>query len=132
MTATDIVKTALGGARVLVAEGDVDDSVALTAVLRFNGFDAHEARTEEDALRALRETRPSVLIVDLDLPGPDGCALIRRARRLPNPPAVIVVTAHTAPSARRAANRAGAAAYLLKPADPVELAKLVGQLSTPS
>jgi DNA-binding response OmpR family regulator len=129
MTATDIVKTALGGARVLVAEGDVDDSVALTALLRFNGFDAREARTEEDVLRAVRETSPAVLIVDLDLPSADGCALIRRVRRLPNSPAVVVVTAHTAPSVRRAAISAGAAAYLLKPADPVELAKLVGQLS---
>jgi DNA-binding response OmpR family regulator len=128
MTATDIVKTALGGARVLVAEGDLDDSVALTAVLRFNGFDAHVAGTEEEVLRRVSETRPAVLIVDLDLPGPDGCALIRRVGRLPDPPAVVVVTAHTAPSVRRAAICAGAAAYLLKPADPVELAKLVGQL----
>jgi DNA-binding response OmpR family regulator len=128
MTATDIVKPVLGGTRVLVVEGDVDDSVALTAVLRLNGFDAREARTEKEALRATSETQPAVCVVDLDLPGGDGCALIRRVRRMPDPPAVVVVTAHTAPGVRRAALDAGAAAYLLKPADPAELARLVGQL----
>jgi DNA-binding response OmpR family regulator len=128
MTATDLVKPVLGGASVLVAQGDSDGSAALTAVLRLNGFDAREARTEEDVLTAVRETGPAVLVVDLDLPGTDGCALIRRVRRLPNPPAVLVVTAHTAPGVRRAATQAGAEAYLLKPADPVELARLVGQL----
>jgi DNA-binding response OmpR family regulator len=129
MTATDLVHRPLGGARVLVAEGDADDSVVLTAVLRLNGFDASEARTAEAALKATSETRPSVLVVDLDLPDQDGCALIRRVLRLPHPPAVVVVTAHTAESVRRAATAAGASAFLLKPADPVELAKLVGQLS---
>ncbi|AMV27664.1 Stage 0 sporulation protein A [Gemmata sp. SH-PL17] len=129
MTATDLVHRPLGGARVLVAEGDADDSVVLTAVLRLNGFDACEARTAEDALKAASDTRPAVLMVDLDLPDLDGCALIRRVRRLPDPPAVVVVTGHTAESVRRAALAAGASAFLLKPADPIELTKLVGQLS---
>lgn len=132
MTATDLVKRALGGARVLVAEGDPDDSAALTAVLRLNGFDAREARTAEAALRATFETQPAVLVVDLDLPDGDGCALIRQVRRFPSPPAVVVVTGHESEKVRRAAADAGAAAYLLKPADPIELAKLVGKLCTVS
>jgi DNA-binding response OmpR family regulator len=129
MTATDLVKPVLGGARVIVAEGDADDSVALTALLRLNGFDAREARTARDVLKAVAETKPSVLVVDLDTPGEDGCSLIRRVRRVPNPPAVVVVTAHIAQGVRLAATSAGASAFLLKPADPVELARLVGQLS---
>lgn len=129
MTATDLVKRPLGGARVLVAECDPDGSATLTAVLRLNGFDAREVRTAEAALTTTSETRPAVLVLDLDLPDGDGCALIRRARRLPNPPAVVVVTGHTAEGVRRAATAAGASAYLLKPADPSELARLVGQLS---
>jgi CheY-like chemotaxis protein len=129
MTATDLVKRPLGGARVLVAEGDPDDSAALAAVLRLNGFDAREARTAEGALNAVSEIRPAVVVVDLDLPDGDGCALIRRVRRLPDPPAVVVVTGHAGQGVRRAATAAGASAFLLKPADPVELARLVGRLS---
>ncbi|QJW93278.1 response regulator [Frigoriglobus tundricola] len=128
MTATDIVESPLGGLRVLVAEGEEDGAVALTAVLRYNGFDTREARTEEDMMRTARETGPAVLILDLDLPGGDNCDVIRRVLKLPNPPEVVVVTAHTAPALRTAALRAGAAAYLLKPADPIELVRLVTRL----
>ena len=129
MTATDLVVRPLGGARVLVAEADPDGSATLTAVLRLNGFDASEVRTAEAALKTMSETHPAVLVVDLDLSDGDGCALIRRTRRLPQPPAVVVVTGHTTDRARRDAAEAGAAAFLLKPADPTELARLVGQLS---
>ncbi len=41
----------------------------------------------------------------------------------------MVVTAHVAGASRRAATAAGAAAYLLKPADPAELARLIERLS---
>lgn len=128
MTATDIVMPVLGGPRVLVAEADPDGSVALTAMLRLNGFDAREARTGAAALVAASQTCPRVLILDLDLPDLDGCELIRRVRRLPAPPAVVVVTGHTADGVRKAAAQAGAAAFLLKPADPGDLARLVHQL----
>ena len=77
----------------------------------------------------VEEAVSSRLVVDLDTPGEDGCALIRRVRRVSNPPAVVVVTAHTAQGVRLAAVDAGASAFLLKPADPVALAKLVGRLS---
>lgn len=128
MTATDIVINPLGGMRVLVAEGEEDGAVALTAVLRLHGFDAREARTEEVVIRMVRETAPAVLILDLDLPGRDRYNVIRRVCALPSPPAVLVVTGHTAPTVRASALKAGAAAYLLKPADPVELVALVTRL----
>jgi DNA-binding response OmpR family regulator len=128
MTATDIVMNPLGGVRVLVAEGEEDDAVALTAVLRLHGFDAREARTEEVVIRMVLETAPAVLILDLDLPGHDKYNVIRRVRALPDPPTIVVVTGHTAPTTRAAALKAGAAAYLLKPADPLELVQLVTRL----
>ena len=129
MTATDLALRPLGGGRVLVAASAPDDSASLTAVLRLNGFDAREARTADAALRAVSETRPAVLVVDPDLAGGHGCAFVRRLLQLPDPPAVVVVTAHAAEGVRRAALAAGAAAFLLKPADPVELVRVIMQLS---
>ena len=129
MTATDIVLPVLGGPRVLIAEGDADASVSLTAMLRLKGFDAHEARSAAAALATVAKTRPHVLILDLDLPDRDGCDLIRQVRHLPHPPAVVVVTGHTQDGLRKAAKAAGAAAYLLKPAEPDDLAGLVWRLS---
>jgi DNA-binding response OmpR family regulator len=128
ITATDMAMPALGGRRVLVVESREDDAAALAAMLRLNGFDARTARTGADALAAAAASQPHVIVLDLDLPDADGCELIRRLRARPDPPAVAVVTGHTRPAVRRAAAAAGAAAYLLKPAEPTELAALIDRL----
>jgi DNA-binding response OmpR family regulator len=128
MTGTDIAAPVLGGGRVLVAERDEDAAAALTAVLRLNGLDAHAARTGAAALAATARDRPQVLILDLDLPDLDGYEVIRRVRAFAFPPAVVVLTGHTTAARRRAAAQAGADAYLLKPADPVELVSLLLKL----
>lgn len=128
MTGTDLVLPVLGGVRVLVIEAAEDSSAVLTAVLRLHGFDARSARTGADGLAAAATRRPRVVLIDLDLPGEDACAVIRRLRATADPPAVVVVTGHTARSWRRAAADAGAAAYLLKPAQPTELVTLVRKL----
>lgn len=128
MTATDIAMPALGGGRVLVVEPGEDAAATLTGLLRLNGFNAHSARTGKAALAALAAHRPQVVVIDLELPDADGCDIIRRARASADRPAVVVVTGHTGLSHRRAAADAGAAAYLLKPADPAALVRLVSQL----
>ena len=129
MTATDLALPALGAAKVLVVEAGEDAATALTAVLRLKGFDARTARTAAEATECAAADPPHAVVIDPSLPDSDGCELIRRLRGLSNPPAVVVVTGDTAPGLRRAASAAGAAAFLLKPADPTELARLLGRLT---
>lgn len=128
MTATDLAMPTLGGAKVLVVEGGEDDAVALTAVLRLKGFDARTARTGADALSCVTADRPQAVVLDPDLPDADGCEVIRRVRACPDPPPVVVVSGHTAPSVKRAASAAGAAAFVLKPAHPDVLVRILGRL----
>jgi DNA-binding response OmpR family regulator len=128
MTATDLAMPALGGAKVLVVEGREDDAVSLTAVLRLKGFNARTARTGADALSRVSADRPHAVVLDPDLPDADGCEVIRRVRSAPDPPPVVVLSGHTAPSVRRAASAAGAAAFVLKPADPDKLVRLLDLL----
>ena len=128
MTATDLVMPALGGAKVLVVEGGEDDAVALTAVLRLRGFNARTARTGAAALSCVSADRPHAVVLDTDLPDADGCEVIRRVRAGPNPPPVVVVSGHTGPAVERAVSAAGAAAFVLKPADPDELVRLLCRL----
>ncbi len=119
----------LGGRRVLVVESGEDAAATLTAMLRLNGFDARTARTGSDALAAVKQDHPRVvLVLDLDLPDADGCEVIRRVRTTAEPPAVLVLTGHTDRAHRRAAAEAGASAYLLKPAEPARLVQLVREL----
>ena len=129
MTATDIALPTLGAAKVLVVEAGEDASTALTAVLRLKGFDARWARTAADALNCAAADPPRAVVIDPALPDADGCELIHRLCGCADPPAVVVVTGDTAPELRRAVSAAGAAAFLLKPADPTELARLLGRLA---
>lgn len=129
MNATDLTMPVLGGDRVLVVDADEDSAAALTAVLRLNGFDAHAARTVAETLALLGNHTPHVTILDTDLPDTDWRKLARRLRSAATPPpALVVLTGDTDPSTKRAAAEAGAVAFLLKPAEPKELVKLLQNL----
>jgi DNA-binding response OmpR family regulator len=130
MKPTDIADPVPGGARVLVAAVGEDDGVILTAMLRLRGFDARAARTAAVAADVAGLTGPQALILDPDLP--DWRDLLRRLQAAPNPPAVVFLTAHTSAAWRAAAAEAGAAAYLLKPADVEELVALLRRLTGPA
>lgn len=53
-----------------------------------------EAADAAGALAWLRTQRCDVVLLDVQMPGPDGMALAARLRALESPPAVIFVTAH--------------------------------------
>jgi DNA-binding response OmpR family regulator len=116
---------------VLVLEPDADGAASLAAILRLSGFDADEVYSAADALLFLAESRPCAVLMDLALPDADPLRLIRQFRAAPHAPAVVVVTGDTNPAHRKAAVAAGAADYLLKPADPQVVVRIVQQLCHP-
>ena len=132
MAGTGFALPALTAGRVLVVD-DLDDQASSAAVLlMYHRFEARTARTGREALAVARSFRPHVVVLDLGLPDADGVEVIRRLRQLADPPAVVVVTGHTNADRQRAAVEAGAAACLLKPTDPDELAEWVVRLRGPA
>ena len=104
--------------RVLVADGYPDTAWTLAAVLRLLGAEAVAARTGPEALRLAEEFRPDLVVMDLELPGLDGCEAARRLRRGgPAAPLLVAVTGHHDEDHRRQAREAGFDHYLLKPTD---------------
>ncbi len=80
--------------------------------------DGHVVRRYTDgarALAALAEGPVDVVLTDLRLPGADGLQVLERARRLPRPPEVVMMTAWGTTQGAVEAMKAGAADYLLKP-----------------
>jgi response regulator of citrate/malate metabolism len=83
---------------------------------KVGGFEvACLAHTASAAIDAIAKHRPELVLLDLYLPDANGLDLLRRLRALPEPPDVIVLSAAREMASVRAAMRAGALHYLIKP-----------------
>lgn len=108
----------------------VEDEPAISGFVRrgliFEGFDVEIADNGADALAMLRDAPPSLLVLDLMLPGINGIQITQRIRaaeeaehtgRLP----ILMLTARDSVADRVAGLDAGADDYLIKPFDFDEL-----------
>jgi two-component system nitrate/nitrite response regulator NarL len=95
------------------------------------------ARTGEEALQVVADTRPDVVLMDLNLPGMTGAEAIRRLRDEHASLCVVVLTVMEDERALVEAIQAGAAGYLLKNAsiedivDGIRAATTGGSLVAP-
>jgi two-component system KDP operon response regulator KdpE len=96
----------------------VEDDQGIQDVLRFlaeaNGMRVVAADTCELAIHEAETQRPDLAIVDLGLPDRDGLQLVQGIRTWSRMP-IIVLSARTLESQRRAALDAGADDYVAKP-----------------
>jgi DNA-binding NtrC family response regulator len=84
-------------------------------VLERDGHLCVGATDSQEALRLLEAERPDVVLTDLQMPGADGLAVLRRAVELDPDVAVLVITGHGTVQSAVEAMRSGAFDYLLKP-----------------
>ncbi|UCH74960.1 MAG: phosphate regulon transcriptional regulator PhoB [Rhodospirillales bacterium] len=116
--------------RVLV----IEDEAALATLLTYNleraGFAVRVAETGEDALTALAEERPDIVLLDWMLPHVSGieiCRQIRRGRETADLP-VIMLTARSEEADRIRGLDTGADDYVTKPFSPAELVARINAL----
>jgi len=115
-----MTRTATKG-RILVVDDEVNARTALAELLRDEGYDVETAADAFKALGKYAEHAPQVVLTDLKMPGMDGIELVKRLRALPDPAAVVVVTAFGAVQSAVEAMHAGSAEYLTKPINFDEL-----------
>lgn len=84
-----------------------------------------EAGNGRQAIEQALELKPDVVLMDLQMPVMDGVAATRELRRLPEPPAVLVLTTFHLDTYILDALGAGASGYLLKDIPPTEIARAV-------
>jgi DNA-binding NarL/FixJ family response regulator len=82
-----------------------------------------------NALDAVLEHRPDVVLVDIRMPDVDGLTVLSRLRDLPDSPAVAMLTTFDADEYVLKALNLGAAGFLLKDTEPEHLAQLVRTLA---
>ncbi|MFV0278393.1 MAG: response regulator [Parahaliea sp.] len=112
---------------VLLVEDNKLNRDMLTRRLHRAGFEVLWAGDGVEALRLMAQTRPSVVLMDMNLPVMDGWTAVRKARAdaaLRDIP-IIALTAHAMEADRQAALSAGCDDYATKPIDfPGLLAKI--------
>jgi CheY-like chemotaxis protein/phosphoribosyl 1,2-cyclic phosphodiesterase len=109
--------------RVLIVDDDPVITAVLERTLESEGVRVERARDVETALRVTREARPSLILLDLHLPGRDGLDLCRALHADPDPglaelPVLVLTGARVKESDLIDAFTAGAADYLTKPIKP--------------
>jgi len=97
---------------------------------RLSGHVVLSKTSAEDAIHALQDNRPDVVLLDLNLPGMDGLTFLRLLKADPRVAAlpVVAVTAYPDSFQRAQLMAAGCAAYMVK---PVALRQLMDERSLP-
>jgi diguanylate cyclase (GGDEF)-like protein/PAS domain S-box-containing protein len=108
---------------ILIVDDEPQNRKLLEALLRPEGYSTRTAASGEDALAAVREHAPDLVLLDVMMPGMDGHEVARRLKAVDatsNIP-IIMVTAQTAHGALLDGLAAGAEEFLTKPVNRSEL-----------
>lgn len=103
--------------KILVVEDQPTELKLAVHVLSAAGHEVDRAMAADQALTAIKEDRPSVILLDLSLPGVDGLTL---ARKLKSDPAtsgipIVAVTSYPEQFSSSEVMAAGCDAFLHKP-----------------
>ncbi len=101
--------------RVLVVDDEASIRDLLSKTLALAEYDVDVAPDGRSALERLRMYAYDLLIVDLKMPGVDGLAVIREAKRYKADLPVIIITGFSTESSAIEAVNLGVAGYLTKP-----------------
>ena len=123
----------LTGMTVLVVDDEADTRELLIAVLEHHGASVMAAACVSEALAALDQRAPHVIVSDIGMPEADGYELMRRLRALEDAqrrstPAV-ALTGFARPEDGARASEAGFDAHMAKPVDPVALIRVIERVA---
>jgi len=113
--------------QILIVDDEVDNRELLQIVLKWAGYATSLAASGEQALLSAAAVRPDLILVDLMMPGMDGCQLTALFKQNPKTRGipVIMLSAMNDSATRKRALGIGAAAYISKPIDRSELCEQV-------
>ncbi|MDD2763331.1 MAG: response regulator transcription factor [Opitutaceae bacterium] len=114
--------------RILVIEDEVQLARHISRALTRHGHIASASYDGTDGLRAALEDSPDLVVLDLNLPGLDGLAVLSRLRQDSSPARILILTARGEVEDRVKGLKAGADDYLAKPFSLDELVARVEAL----
>jgi CheY-like chemotaxis protein len=104
--------------KILVVEDSPDNMKLFRTVLTLKGHEVTGLPGGEGLLETIERTAPELVLMDIQLPGQDGFALLREIRQSPfSALRVVALTAHAMTGDRERALEAGFDGYITKPID---------------
>ena len=117
-----------GGPLVLV----VDDDARLREFMRVNlemeGYSVREASSAEEALEAIEDQAPQLVLLDVVMPGVDGWQMLQRMQERHGSIPVIMFSGQVDANSAGEAEERGARGFVGKPFDPQQLIERAKQL----
>ncbi len=117
-------------ATILLADDNADNLDIYQVMLEHAGHTVLLASNGEGAVRAVREHRPDLVIMDVSMPVMDGLEATRVLKADPDTAGfrIVALTAHAMTEDRARAFEAGCDGYLAKPLTPKELLEEVQKI----
>jgi len=122
---------------VMYIEDNLDNRTLVVRVLAAEGYDIVTASDAKEGLSLIKNMRPAVILIDINMPEIDGFALtakLRKMKHLDGVP-VVAITANVMKGDREKTFAAGCDGYIQKPINvdllPQQIAKFIKEAHTP-
>lgn len=107
--------------RLLVVEDEQPLAMAMARMLRSRGYEVDIALSGAEARKAFGAVSYAVVLMDIRLPDESGYGLLGELNKIPQPPAVVMISGVDDPELGKAAVDHGAYGYYVKPVGATEL-----------
>jgi UDP-3-O-[3-hydroxymyristoyl] N-acetylglucosamine deacetylase len=103
--------------KILIVDDEASIRRTLDGVFKDEGFETIHAEDGQIALRILSEEKPSLVVLDIWMPGMDGIETLRRIKQLYPDLPVVMISGHATIATAVSATRLGASDFVEKPFD---------------
>ncbi len=120
--------------KILVVDDEPVILRSLSFVLRREGFDVDEARNGDEALDAIRATRPHLVLLDVMMPKKNGYEVLSEVKSDPELRStyIIMLTAKGQEADRIKGMELGVDEYMTKPFSPMKIVERAKAVLTPA
>jgi len=113
--------------RVLVVDDEKNITFVMQAMLEKAGYEAVTFNSSQEALAALEDEDPDVVVTDLYMPGPSGMDILNHCKAAHSQLPVVMITAYGTVESAVAALKHGAFDYITKPFDQTDFLNVVAK-----
>jgi CheY-like chemotaxis protein len=113
--------------KVLIVDDENNVRRLVAATLSGGDYQILQAKDGIEALDLIRREHPTVVLLDIQMPGLDGVEVCRQVKADPKlrDTVIVMLTAQAQMDARRRAAAAGADTFLTKPFSPLQVLEIV-------